>query len=104
MGSRAPPPPRGRLPRRGNRPVRSADRRNAGKPRACAFGNLGIAAQMNRKLVFALSAAAALGLAGPGRLGAAAESANWMESGRPWLDTDGNAIDAHSGGFLRVGD
>jgi Glycosyl hydrolases family 43 len=59
---------------------------------------------MNRKLVFALSAAAALGLAGPGRLGAAAESASWIESGRPWLDTDGNAIDAHSGGFLRVGD
>ena len=27
-----------------------------------------------------------------------------FRSGEPWLDTDGNVIDAHGGGFLQVGD
>jgi hypothetical protein len=43
-------------------------------------------------------------LANPGSARAGTGTEGWIEPGKPWTDTDGRPIDAHSGGFLKVAD
>src|SRR5208283_5983708 len=59
---------------------------------------------MNKLLIFLFVGTVIYGLANPSRLQAASDTLNWIVSGTPWSDTDGNIIEAHSGGMLKVGD
>jgi hypothetical protein len=58
---------------------------------------------MNKLLIFLFVGTVIYGLANPSRLQAASDTLNWIVSGTPWSDTDGNIIEAHSGGILQVG-
>ena len=62
------------------------------------------ALRVKQTFVLALAAAAVWSVAIPIGYGAQAETAGWIESGKPWTDTDGQAIDAHSAGLLKVTD